>query len=60
MSKATEYCRTPLRFIPKPIILENNKYNNKRGKTIIKYNDRDPSLKFIIIISEISGDNIYF
>jgi hypothetical protein len=59
MSKATERCRTPLRSIPKPIILEDNKRNNKRGRITTKYNNRDPSLKFIIITSEISGSNIY-
>jgi hypothetical protein len=60
MSKATERHRTPSRFTPKPIILEDDEYNNKRNRITIEYNNRDLSLKFIIIISEISGSNIYF
>jgi hypothetical protein len=48
------------RSTPKPIILENNKHNNKRGRTTTKYNNRDPSLKFIIITSEISRSNMHF
>jgi hypothetical protein len=60
MSKATEYRRIPSRSIPKPIILKNNEYNNKRSRTTTEYNDKDLSLKFIIIISEILGNNIYF
>jgi hypothetical protein len=60
MSKATEYRRTPLRSIPKPIIPKDDKYNNKRSRATTEYNNRDPSLKFIIITSEILGNNIYF
>jgi hypothetical protein len=63
MSKTIEYHRIPLRFMPKSIILEkNNKRNKKRCRiiTITKYNNRDLSLKFIIITSKISGNNIYF
>jgi hypothetical protein len=56
MSKATECRRILSRFIPKPIILEKN---NKRGRTITEYNNRDFPLKFIIITSEILGGNIY-
>jgi hypothetical protein len=59
MSKATERRRTPLRSTPKPIIPEDDKRNNKRGRATTEYNNRDPSLKFIIITSETSGGNIY-
>jgi hypothetical protein len=59
MSKATERRRTPSRSIPKPIIPENNEYNNKYNRITTEYNNRDPSLKFIIITSETSGGNIY-
>jgi hypothetical protein len=57
--KATECRRTPSRSIPKPIIPRDNKHINKRGRTTTEYNNKDPSLKFIIIISEISGGNMY-
>jgi hypothetical protein len=60
MSKATEYHRTPSRSIPKPIILEDNEHNNKRGRITTEYNNKNPSLKFIIITSETLGSNIYF
>jgi hypothetical protein len=59
MSKATKRRRILSRFTPKPIILENNKRNNKHGRATTEYNNEDPSLKFIIITSEISGSNIY-
>jgi hypothetical protein len=60
MSKATECYMIPSRSTPKPIILEDDEHNNKPGRAITEYDDGDLFLKFIIIISEISGDNIYF
>jgi hypothetical protein len=58
--KTTERRRTLLRSIPKPIIPKDNKHNDKHGRITTEYDDRDPSLKFIIIISEISGSNMHF
>jgi hypothetical protein len=60
MSKTIEYRRTPSRSTPKPIILGDDEHNNERGRTTTEYDNRDPSLKFIIITSEISGSNMYF
>jgi hypothetical protein len=59
MSKAIEYYRTLSRSIPKPIIPGDDKYNDKRSRATTEYNNRDLSLKFITITSEISGNNIY-